>query len=255
MAWLWLWRGAGLRNAEVAKYATGTLRHLASYGPNRDDMLADTQLVTALLELLVPQNPHKKLSYVPGMGRSPGGGGLKGVDPRLQHDAISTLSLLADTTRRKLTLLERPDMVPVLLQAAEGSGLRSSEHTRVSALKAMEDLLMLDGEMPVETQEKLTEKESIVRIVNILRVEEDQELLTSILRVVRLLSSKARAFKRLLVENEGLSILLQHAARLTVTRTNIPEDLGCVDQMISEVFVRAGRDRGGGAAGRDARHA
>ena len=62
-----------------------------------------------------------------------------------------------------------------------------------------------------------------MRIVNILRVEEDQELLTSILRVVRLLSSKARAFKRLLVENEGLSILLQHAARLTVTRTNIPE--------------------------------
>ena len=51
-AWLSLWRGAGLRNAEVAKYATGTLRHLASYGPNRDDMLADTQLVTALLELL-----------------------------------------------------------------------------------------------------------------------------------------------------------------------------------------------------------
>ena len=69
---------------------------------------------------------------------------------------------------------------------------------------------------PTSKLMKKTEKESIVRIVNILRVEEDQELLTSILRVVRLLSSKARAFKRLLVENEGLSILLQHAARLTV---------------------------------------
>ena len=142
-----------------------------------------------------------------------------GSELTIRVDARSAPTLIVvegdDTTRRKLTLLERPDMVPVLLRAAEGSGLRSSEHTRVSALKAMEDLLMLDGEMPVETQEKLTEKESIVRIVNILRVEEDQELLTSILRVVRLLSSKARAFKRLLVENEGLSILLQHSLLLS----------------------------------------
>lgn len=144
-----------LKNPDEAQVATRTILALCALEQNRDDMLVEQALVPSLLSLLAPV---KKLPpSAPASARRRRSGRVHsvqlGTDPRLQRDAISTLSLLVmGNSKRKLHLLYHGETVPVLFRVA------ADEHRpndlRLYALHSLETLLDIDGaEYPKEALE------------------------------------------------------------------------------------------------------
>lgn len=226
-----------LKNPEVAKYATGTILNLCALEANRDDILADRNLVPALLALLAPprQLPSSFLttptddssrSSARAMVSSDGAQTpAKGVDPRLQRDSMATLALLVDdNVKRKLHLLEHGGTIPTLLRVAADAARPND--IRMYALQSLESLLDIEGaDFPRQALDTFQARDTLKTLTSILAVDDDLELLASALRIIRLLSSRLRSFKRTFVEPSvgGLRTLLDHAQRLTEIITK-PED-------------------------------
>jgi hypothetical protein len=146
-----------LKNPEDAKFATGTILALCALEQNRDEMLAEQALVPTLLSLLAPAKQLSPLTPTSPRSRRGRARPLRlGTDPRLQRDAISTLSLLvAGNTKRKLHLLDQGETVPVLLRVA-GDKHRPND-LRLYALRSLETLCDVDGaEFPNDTLETFT---------------------------------------------------------------------------------------------------
>jgi hypothetical protein len=125
-----------LKNPDAAKFATGAILALCELEQNRVDMLADSTLVPALLGLLAPPTSRRATPRALSLRAD--------FDPRLQRDAIFTLSLLVSgSTQRKLLLLEHGETVPVLLRVAADE--RKPSDIRLHALHSLETLLDVDG--------------------------------------------------------------------------------------------------------------